>query len=704
MSHLKIKGKPRGNKRNVLDVFSKHFKSQTSTPVPTTACCTSCKHADGSETLQSNVVAAKGKRLKTRKERDQMKQGCNGQKIRSHSRHKQSCGREGFLGSSQSLSHSHSQQKFAKAFPSKEPSFITDRRLIGHQGMFNHEVKSFDIERLLSEERKAARSKKQVDHTEKMSSPALTPTHNSGNERECPPKHKNEVSGKCRRQGISTESRCGILVRSQRCSQSEDKGRDRGTANQESGVSPSQKKAECMELSPSDSNSVVILSSTPKSSASSNMQQSTPRISPERHKGPQVLCAESPLQPESPRTSAQHSERTPTCLKPQVPYTKAQKPNNTPDSHVTKKVSSASLHQKAGNSETERAQLEARIASHLISVVAGRLCQSLERPILMRHNLLAESRSSILHALHERHRTELQENLLRLHSRLGPGQSEVDSKHGSGMHSDAPEDKCTALIDSQCSGTEPDIVQQKPTSKRRRKQTCPQRRTPADLPPPQGPLIDHSSPRRPQALPWSFNMGTQQKVQVKPANTFSVPFSLGPQTTHNTSLTVTNTLSEWRPHTGLPQHWNKQYDQEDLHLPPVSNTYEKWMHDSDVSFHCQAEYQAQHRNPYYSYTAMPQDGANREPQHLTVHQHFDYKRHLANACSPDSANASLKNLQLQPYFRFHHPLSSANPSVPSYGTDMDLYPPSELLDVALSPPRFPSASPEGWSYPRMRLY
>ncbi|KAJ0065894.1 hypothetical protein NL108_000128, partial [Boleophthalmus pectinirostris] len=41
-----------------------------------------------------------------------------------------------------------------------EPSVITDRRLIGHHGLFNHEVKSIDIERLLSEQRKHDRCEK----------------------------------------------------------------------------------------------------------------------------------------------------------------------------------------------------------------------------------------------------------------------------------------------------------------------------------------------------------------------------------------------------------------------------------------------------------------------------------------------------------------------------------------------------------------
>lgn len=44
---------------------------------------------------------------------------------------------------------------------SQEPNIITESRLIGHQGLFNHEVKSIDIERLLGEQQKMEESKEQ---------------------------------------------------------------------------------------------------------------------------------------------------------------------------------------------------------------------------------------------------------------------------------------------------------------------------------------------------------------------------------------------------------------------------------------------------------------------------------------------------------------------------------------------------------------
>ncbi|XP_041962051.1 uncharacterized protein si:dkey-250k15.4 isoform X2 [Alosa sapidissima] len=657
--------------------------------------------------MHSNVVSSKEKRLKTRKERDHKRQGCGGQKHKSHSRTKQSCrGKEQCQGSYQPQSHSHNCEKFAKAFGPKEPSFITERRLLGHQGLFNHEVKSFDIERLLSEERRAERSKKPVIHTKKsLFSPTPSLTQNSGDEKKCPPSCKDEVSGKCSRQGVSPETE------SQTCVQSYDRG-DSDTNKQGSGPLPCQRKTDGMDLSPSESNSVIVLSSTPKSTVSNNVPQSTPRISVEEHNSPKVQCAGSPIQTVFSNTNAQHSECTPTHIKPPVPYPKEQKPSNPPESPAAKDVTSASLDQ-TGKSGIERAQVEAKIARHLISVVADRLCQSLDRPLLLRHHLLAESRATLLHVLQERHGAVLQQNLLKLHTVLGLGQSQVDSGRGTGVHNKTPKDKWTATVnDVHDSDSGPNTgpqswlgSQQRPTNKRRRKQKCPQKRTPPSPSPPQGLLSEGTGQRNSQALPWTLNMGNEQQVLMEPANPTSDRFSLGLQTTETFPTDGDDTFSsKWGPHPGLPHSWNKQINQEEIRPQTMSDSYEKWRHDPDLSFLCQTENQGQHQQSYSSYRAMPQDGALREPWHLSEHHPFDFQRHPASACFPDTAHTSLKKLQLQPYYRFHNPLNSAISSVTSYRPDMNFYPPSELLDMALSPRKPPSASPEGWSYPRMRLY
>lgn len=207
-----------------------------------------------------------------------------------------------------------------------------------------------------------------------------------------------------------------------------------------------------------------------------------------------------------------------------------------------------------------------------------------------------------------------------------------------------------------------------------------------------------------QGLPWTLNMGTEQEVLMEPGSPTPDPFSLGLQTT-DTSLTDGNIFSsKWGSHPELPQSWDKPHRREEIHPQAISSSYEHWKHVPALHFTCQTGYIGQHKHPFSSYKIMPQDGDIREPVCLSVDQQFDFERHLVSACSPDTRHSSLRNFQLQPYYRFHQPLRSASFSNASYRPDMDFYPPSELLDMALSPPKRPSTSPEGWSYPRMRLY
>uniref|UniRef100_A0A3P9K0C1 Uncharacterized protein n=1 Tax=Oryzias latipes TaxID=8090 RepID=A0A3P9K0C1_ORYLA len=81
------------------------------------------------------------KRLKTRKERSQMTGGRK--QTRSYVTHCQN---------------------------SQEPSIITDSRLIGRPGLFSHEIKSIDIERLLSEQSKC---EKRGEKVKKMNNETL---------------------------------------------------------------------------------------------------------------------------------------------------------------------------------------------------------------------------------------------------------------------------------------------------------------------------------------------------------------------------------------------------------------------------------------------------------------------------------------------------------------------------------------------------
>lgn len=189
---------------------------------------------------------------------------------------------------------------------------------------------------------------------------------------------------------------------------------------------------------------------------------------------------------------------------------------------------------------------------------------------------------------------------------------------------------------------------------------------------------------------------------MEPANSTSDPFLMGDQTTDTLLTDGSIFSSKWGSHPGLPQSCDKPPSWEEIQA--ISSSYGNWKYDPDLPFTCQTGYLGQHKHPFSSYRMVPQGGALREPQCLSVDQPFEFEKHLMSACSPDTRHGDLKSFQLQPYYRSHQPLPSASSSITSYRPDMNFYPPSELLEMALSPPKHPSASPEGWSYPRMRLY
>lgn len=113
------------------------------------------------------------KRLKSHRERNQMR-GCGKKAPKFCSQHQQ---RHHLSSKDRTHFHScchHSSRRNAPSSSTvavtKEPSVITENRLIGHQGLFNHEVKSIDIERLLSEQRKMEKNKLEETTTPQWSS------------------------------------------------------------------------------------------------------------------------------------------------------------------------------------------------------------------------------------------------------------------------------------------------------------------------------------------------------------------------------------------------------------------------------------------------------------------------------------------------------------------------------------------------------
>lgn len=159
-------------KEKFSNVFEKHSKAKDR----------SFSNADSSQYYQTDGKQ-KMKQLKTRKERSQRrgkwketsKTTSNYHQRRSHRRSKDmprfhTCGH--------SDCHSRRHALFPSVVPAaQEPSIITGSRLIGHHGMFNHEVKSIDIERLLNEQRKLEHSVEKVIEMENATSHLSSTSH-----------------------------------------------------------------------------------------------------------------------------------------------------------------------------------------------------------------------------------------------------------------------------------------------------------------------------------------------------------------------------------------------------------------------------------------------------------------------------------------------------------------------------------------------
>nr|XP_057909098.1 uncharacterized protein si:dkey-250k15.4 isoform X2 [Doryrhamphus excisus] len=130
---------------------------------------------DAKSTCKCNTKP-KMKHLKSRKERSQMRGGSKAKHGQHH------CHRH----SSQDVAHlnrcRHSRCCTPRRDcsdvvpPSQEPSIITTARLIGHHGLFNHEVKSIDIERLLLEQKKKFYSEED-DHKKKEKAASMSHNH-----------------------------------------------------------------------------------------------------------------------------------------------------------------------------------------------------------------------------------------------------------------------------------------------------------------------------------------------------------------------------------------------------------------------------------------------------------------------------------------------------------------------------------------------
>lgn len=283
----------------------------------------------------------------------------------------------------------------------QEPSIITDNRLIGHHGLFNHKIKSIDIERLLSEQSKLEQSEKVTEEnksTSNMSSASLIQAHlssdgllNADADDDVPVLTGEEAGTAANTHDASKETEEKTLQGSditpgQRPQQQlhplfgsfksvpsskPSLHREETTAVTNAKYFKSEKKRKC-QLSSAGKENVMAL----------NRKQT-------RHK---IIDFEEPPKNQDHQTLTDGLKSSPLQL--------------------TSSLAAESF-------DVQHRHQDPEFVSNTINAVAARLCGSLRLSSLKRSNLLAKSREVLLKSLQERHGPHLQENLLEMQRHAG---------------------------------------------------------------------------------------------------------------------------------------------------------------------------------------------------------------------------------------------------------------------------------------------
>lgn len=341
----------------------------------------------------------KMKRLKSHRERNQLR-GCGkkASKSKSHSHH---CHQP----ASKDLSHLHicchsSHHWRDGPLPNvvaaaQEPSIITDSRLIGHRGLFNREVKSIDIERLLSKQRKLEKSKQEMQSKKNASScPSVSCIPSPFCSNDC-----SEADG-----SVPFERKTDSTEKTPHNYFEEEK---QNSHTSDTHLTPQQRPQQQLDpifgrrkstVSSKDSSLNVVVIETRKtksdtsrkgrkSQQSSNVDKEPFNKFSEKMKEHLIFSPEpTPKSPKSPIHNARVHSLSPSPAK--LSSSKA------PDTFDK-------LHRRQ----------DPDCVSQSISAVAAHLCNGLQFPSLRRRDLAAESRGVLLKALRERHGPHLQENL-----------------------------------------------------------------------------------------------------------------------------------------------------------------------------------------------------------------------------------------------------------------------------------------------------
>ena len=332
---------------------------------------------DGDESHKNKM-----KRLRTHKERNQVRgSGAEVSNRKSHHHHQHhrnhvsSKDKQQSHSCSKTIAHcpQRKEARFARLFPSaQEPSVITTNRLIGHQGLFNNEVKSIDIERLLSEQRKQGRQRQPglQENNLDANSPPLSPCS-------------------CSEANLANSSE-GVL-----------NARDSDVAVHQEKTSVDCQSNTCgSDITPGQRPQIPGISAEKE-----NQQPTSSPCYSLKHKRKKAKAAMSVTERETSPTRVKDNVR------PELEHV------NTPVNAPTPKNQTLAWEHSP---DTPR-----QLWHNAVGAVAGRLCHSLKIQLPRKRDVLAESRDALSLAIQERHGPLFRKHLLGVQRRLSIGNHTV---------------------------------------------------------------------------------------------------------------------------------------------------------------------------------------------------------------------------------------------------------------------------------------
>ncbi|KAI2655341.1 Muscle M-line assembly protein unc-89 [Labeo rohita] len=421
--------------QSIQSVLHKHYLPKTSSDCHCSTAQFSCQTDNAAHTskpvcsssMKTDVhfnSSHKVRRLKTRKERNQIR-GLERNRYHPSSQHSR---REGCEKAHHPLSCSRKVRAFAKPYIPQKPSFMTEGRLTSIRGPFSHEIRSMDIERLVSEQIKRDQQRKEqgkqfVMHVTSPLLPSVPDSDLDCNldevqeplqeaENNMTPQVKRKRSSRKEPSEKNTTNR-GVFV-SMRPSR-EDEKRDRN-ANTRQEDTNSKTRQESQSSPPKETEHVVLASS-------------------ENEAVPQ-LCS-TPIEPEKNNSQTgnlqSHDEVKKTKKNQQNGFMNIQRfeKNSTrvgvPNMEVTQVLenqqtltSLSDLDSGAGQVDNvEQGEQMSLSCREAVKRLTTRLCQSSELRLPSRRRpLLTECRETLLQTLQKRHSFHLEHNLHRLQSFL----------------------------------------------------------------------------------------------------------------------------------------------------------------------------------------------------------------------------------------------------------------------------------------------